>query len=443
MNPADLDYGPLAEALRQGQLTWGEVVSAYTERIALRNPILNAYVAWSAKASTDPPLPGSLRGLAVAVKDLIDCAGFPTRAGSSFFLRADPADAFAVAALRLEGAWMVGKTNTHEFAAGGTTLNPHFGPTLNPWDRNRLVGGSSGGSAAAVAARMAVAALGTDTAGSVRIPAAFTGVVGLKPTYGRISRRGVVPLSWSLDHVGPLARTVADTARVFWAMARPDPKDPTTVSRPHRPLPEPLRVGVVEPSPDLALPWDPEVASLVKTAAGWLEAAGARLVPTTLPRWKSSLAANFTIIRAESATYHRRWLRAHPDRYGVDVRTYLEAGMRVPAVDYLEAQRVRSAVVADYQRLFETVDLLVLPTVPILPPPVAEAPLVGFRLTEATAPFDLSGLPAISLPVLGPSRLPVGIQLVAPWWHEAWLFAVGERLEAARGPMPPPDGVLA
>lgn len=438
MNPIDLGIAELTTALARGELTWSDLLAAYQGRIAAKNPLLNAYVVWfdgSAELGS-----GALRGVPVAIKDIIDCAGFPTRAGSSFYLASAPGDAAAVRRLREAGAWFPGKTNTHEFAAGGTTLNPHFGPTRNPWDPARMVGGSSGGSAAAVAARMAVAALGTDTAGSVRIPAAMCGIVGLKPTYGRVSRRGVVPLSWSLDHVGPLARSVDDAEAIYRCIAGVDPEDPTTgFGQESREVPARFRIGLVDPPKGFGVPLQAEVEQATRQAAEWLSHQGHVVEPVELPLWEASLAANFTIIRAESATVHRQWFRAHPQAYGEDVRAYLEAGLRISAVDYLEAQRVRTVVVEAYRDLWTRFELLLLPTIPTLPPTIAEHPRLGAPLTQGTAPFDLSGLPALSVPVLAPSGLPVGIQLVAPWWQENWLFAAGRQLEVARGPMRWPD----
>lgn len=409
------------DAVGHGDLRIDEVFAAYYEQVLERNPTLNAFTA----IEQAPPAEGSmgpLAGTPLAVKDIFDVVGYPTTAGSAFLADIPKSDATVVAQLREAGGVIMGKTNTHEFAMGGTTINPHFGTTRNPWDTERIAGGSSGGSAVAVAADMARVGLGTDTAGSVRIPAAFCGVVGLKPTYDRLSCQGVIPVSWSLDHVGLLTKTVADMIEVFrlWEPSRPESAKLSS-----------SRVGVVLTSIDSLL--DEGVRQGMREAIAIMSSLGYQLDDTTLPLWEEGLGAAFTLSRVEGASYHHDWLNQCSDQYGSDVRLLLEAGRRFSGVDYVNSQRLRSMVMAAYQDLFERIDYLMLPTVSVEAPLIVE-PSTRFALTQLTSPFNFAGLPAISVPLIPNGRsLPIGIQFVAPWGHERQLLALAEQWELSCG----------
>lgn len=417
----------LQAAIEQGELTSAEVFGAYHERIIHNNPKLNAYTA-VAQTFTPWTAHGILEGVPLAVKDIFDVAGYATTAGSKFLHEMPDKDADVVEDMLTAGCTLMGKTNTHEFAMGGTTINPHFGATANPWDPDRIAGGSSGGSAAAVAARMALIGLGSDTAGSIRIPAALCGIVGLKPTFGRLSCAGVVPLSWSLDHIGLLARDAKDMAAAYRLWERQGERIASYGS---------ARIGVIYDAIKSTV--DKAVEQAMEEAMAMTADMGHRLVPCELPWWEEGLAAGFVISRVEGASYHEDWLQEFPEQYGDDVRILLEAGKRFSGVEYVKSLRLRTMILRAYQELFSQFDYLMLPTVSILAPMISE-PSTRSTLTQLTAPFNMAGVPAISLPLIPEaSRLPAGIQFVAPWGQEHALLAFAQQWEEVRGPMPVPE----
>ncbi len=391
----------------------------------------------------------SLRGIPIAVKDLFETANLRTTAGSLFFKDYVPsADARVVQKLKAAGAMIVGKTNTHEIALGVTTQNPHFGSCRNPWDESRIPGGSSGGSAVAVATGMALAALGTDTGGSIRIPASLCGVVGLKPTYGRVSVRGVVPLSWNLDHIGPLTSTVQDAALLLGVMAGYDPDDPWSVDR----TTEDYRLNLGEGvrgwrvglgSGEYVNGAEPEIAEAVRRAAKRLEGEGATVEEVDVSFLREAALANGTMTQADGATFHRERLSDHPDWFGEDVRMRLEAGRNTTSTDYSLARCTQAEMKRRLERLFETYDVLLLPTTPITAPPIDGGPAVAEarRLTRFTAPFNLTGVPAISMPCgFSQQGLPIGLQMVGPHWEEARLLRAAytyEKISDTAGLRPP------
>lgn len=376
-----------------------------------------------------------LYGVPIAVKDLIDVASLKTTAGSLFFKdNVAKEDAFVVQQLKKAGAIIVGKTNLHEIALGVTNNNPHFGPCRNPHDPSRISGGSSGGSAVAVATDMVVAALGTDTGGSIRIPAALCGVVGLKPTYGRVSVRGVLPLSWHLDHVGPLASCVEDAWTVLKVICRYDERDPFSLRAPIREpdferFPEGIRV--LKPVGEFISKADERILNLVGEAARVLEKLGAVVEERPLEWLKDAAAANGLITQAEAAAFHRERLREHPELFGEDVRQRLMEGASVSGTDYALARRVQTIVKHSFRELFKEYDLLILPTVPIVAPPIQGEGAVEMarRLTRFTAEFNISGLPALNLPFGRVDGLPAGVQFVTKWWREDLLVQVAHAVE--------------
>jgi len=378
--------------------------------------------------------PGPLAGVPVAVKDLIETAGIRTTAGSAVLRDYVPRrDAAVVRALRRAGAVIAGKTNTHEFAYGTTNDNPHYGPTRNPWDLALSTGGSSGGSAAAVAAGLVPLALGTDTAGSIRIPAALCGAVGLKPTTGLVSTRGVIPLSATLDCVGPIAATVAMARRALQVLTG-------------KPLPRGARVRGTKIGVPEHYAFDrvhPDIERAVRGALRALEALGCVLETVRIPELDECARIGIAITRSEAAAWHRRWYPARAAEYGADVRAKLEEGTKLRAVDYLAALDDRARVQRALRRVLQRVDVLAGPTVPVPAFPNAGAPLADtYRLTY---PWNIAFLPAVTVPCgFTSERLPAGLQLAAAPRAEGRLLALAAAYEEARGPWPlPPLPMLA
>jgi aspartyl-tRNA(Asn)/glutamyl-tRNA(Gln) amidotransferase subunit A len=438
--------------LRTGQLTATELTGAVLDRIAATEPLLHAYVivfgdeAMAAAAQADAELRtgrdrGALHGIPIAVKDIIDISGTATRCGSGAREDAAPAraDARVVTGLRDAGAVIVGKTVTHEFAGG--VLSP---PARNAWNPEHIPGGSSGGSGAAVAAGSCLAALGTDTAGSIRIPAALNGVVGLKPTTGRVSKRGVFPLSWSLDTVGPLARTADDALLVLSAIVDDGgagPAGAATASARRADL-RGVRLGI--PRPYFFDRLQDDVRTAVAAAMTVLTDIGAELIETAWQEASAAAAAGFVIVRPEMAAIHAETLRAVPERYGPVLRTRLEAFSLFPARGYLHARQARAAVRAAMADLFRThnLDALVVPTVAATATPVSQMTIaysdgeepVHAGFTRLTMPFNTTGQPSISVPCgLDAAGLPIGLQFVGAPGDDAVLCVIGQTYEEATG----------
>jgi aspartyl-tRNA(Asn)/glutamyl-tRNA(Gln) amidotransferase subunit A len=389
---------------------------------------------------------GALHGIPVSLKDLIDTRGVRTTCGSRIMAgRVPDRDATVAARLRAAGAILIGKAALHEFAYGVTTNNPHYGPTRNPWDADRIPGGSSGGSGAAVAAGLGPISIGTDTGGSIRIPAALCGVVGLKPSYGRVSRHGVFPLAWTLDHVGPLARTVEDAALVLQAIAGPDPRDPTTLGQ-HVPSftgalrrsVRGLRVGV--PVDDYHRLAAEDVGAAFESALAVLRDLGLQVDEVRFPRPLDASAAQTAVIMSEAASVHDRWLRDRPEDYGDDVRGRLMRGQFVTAPRYLAAQRVRALVFDEVTGLLRSRAALVLPTTPCTAPLTTQETMtlggasrdVRDLLTRMTRLANLTGLPAITIPCgAGANGLPIGLQIVGRPMDEETVLAIAHAYEQA------------
>ena len=385
---------------------------------------------------------GPLHGVPVAIKDILTTAGITTTAGSKILADWKPEqDATVVRKLRQAGAVIIGKTNLHEFAFGVTTENPHYGNTRNPWNPDHVPGGSSGGSGAAVAMGMGYMAIGTDTGGSIRIPATLCGVSGIKPTYGRVSRFGCLPLSWSLDHVGPLARTAEDCARALQVLAGHDPLDPTSANRP---VPnylatlndsiEGLTIGI--PGDPFWDPIDPEVEAAVRAGIDVLKGLGARIVDVEFPLADDLVAMQTTILFADAAAYHHRWMRERPQDYDSRVLAGLQQGATVPAVDYVNAQRLRAVLREKMNDVYRRVDLLAMPTTPVTAPKIGQAyetVAVGngqMQLTRALtrnmSPFNLLGVPVMTVPCgFSSDELPIGLQIAGRAFDEATVLRAG------------------
>jgi Asp-tRNA(Asn)/Glu-tRNA(Gln) amidotransferase A subunit family amidase len=423
------------------------MVSAVLERIEAVQPVLNAYVAVRPDAALAEAEEvdrrrargealGPLAGVPVAVKDNVDVAGLPTTAGSAFLGdRAAGADAEVVRRLRAAGAIVVGKTGLHELAYGVLTNNPHHGFVRNPWDPERTPGGSSGGSAAALAADACVLALGSDTGGSVRIPAALCGVSGLRPTYGAVSVRGTVALSPSLDTVGPMARSVADVAALLAAIGGYDPADPWAV--PGTPAPEPrdlggLRIGL--PSEHLFDGLEPDVERHVRAAAAVLAGLGAQVREIALPGAAAAVAHTTVLLRTEALATHRERLDAEPGRFGDDVRRRLELGREVTGSELAGALAGLRAWQHELARAFDTVDAILTPVTAGTAPRLdgIDVPAATSALTRLTYPWSGAGVPAASVPCgVDAAGLPIGVQLAAPPWHDAVVLRIAAAYQAA------------
>ncbi len=445
----------LARQLRRGESSARELVEQALRRIEEQDRHLNAFQlvlpeqALAAAEQADAELRrgidrGPLHGLPVALKDLVHLAGTPTTAGSTVLAdRVAERDAAVVNRLREAGAVIVGKTRLPEFAYAGSSTNPHYGAVRNPRAPDRDTGGSSSGSAAAVGAGMVVMAVGSDTGGSIRIPAAYCGLVGLKPTFGRVSLAGVFPLAWSLDHLGPITRTVSDAAVALAAMAGSDPEDPRTRAAP---LPDvvaaarterlPLRIAVVRAFADDRLLAEPEVLATLEPALTALRAAGAELVTLTLPELEELRVLSATIAQLEIAGLHGPLARAWWRRYGDFFRLRLLGCFAYPNWSYVVAQRLATRARDRLTALLAVhrLDLLALPTAPDTAPPLG---VWSPRSSWLTAPFNLLGWPAISVPAgTTGSGLPVGLQLVARPWREDLVVAAAAVVERAAAAAP-------
>jgi len=453
-NLNSLTISTALEALRQSKISSQDLTSAGLRQIERLNPALKAFITVierhpevdsnEVKENHFPP-PSSARsmalsGIPVAVKDLFDTTGIRTTAGSKFFADNIPeTDAFVVKKLKEAGALILGKTNTHEIALGVTGNNPHYGTACNPWDPTRIPGGSSSGSAIAVATGMALGALGTDTGGSIRIPASLCGIVGFKPTYGRVSLRGVFPLSWNLDHVGPLAKTVEDAALVLQVISVYDPIDPASIKMllgdylGH--LMDSMRgrkiaLGVGEYIENA----DPEVLDAVRAAAKVFASFGCPIQEVDVSWMREAALANKTMTQADGAAVHRERLREHPDWFGEDIRRRLEDGAKTTSTEYSLARRTQAEVRKKCEQFFELYDLLLIPTTPIPAPTIAghDAVEQAGRLTRFTAPFNLTGLPALSVPCgFTTGGLPIGLQIVSRAWADAKVLTAGHSFEQA------------
>lgn len=414
------------------------LIAACLHQIERHNPSLNAFI--TVLADAQPAGEGPLFGIPIAVKDLYDTQGVRSTSGSKFFADHIPAeDGTVVAKIKQAGAAIIGKTNTHEIALGVTNNNPHYGACRNPWDTARTPGGSSGGSAAAVASGMALAALGTDTGGSIRIPAALCGVTGLKPTYGRVSLRGILPLSWNLDHAGPLTRSVRDAALMLKVMSGYDELDPASQPSDSTDFINALRVGVHGKRIAFAVgafieEADAEVLQAVRDAARVLRSNGAVVTELNADFLREAAQANALMTQADGAAFHRERLKEHPDWFGADVRLRLETGAAFTSSEYALARRTQAEVKRRFELLFQEYDALILPTTPI-PAPLLEGENAVERarqLTRFTAPFNLSGLPALSIPCgFTRERLPIGLQIVARAWDEGTVLSVGNSYQQA------------
>jgi aspartyl-tRNA(Asn)/glutamyl-tRNA(Gln) amidotransferase subunit A len=437
----------VADLIRTRQISPVELIERTLERIARRDPALNAYQlvlaerARAAAAQAEREIAagdyrGPLHGVPIAVKDLLDLAGTPTTAGSKILAdRVADTDSTAVVRLEQAGAVIVGKTRLSEFAYSPGSNNAHYGSTRNPWSADHDTGGSSSGSTAAVAAGLAYAALGSDTGGSIRIPASVCGVVGLKPTYGRISLAGAVPLAWSLDHLGPLTRSVDDAALLLEALAGPDPRDRRTTGAPPFSAVDldgdisGLRVGVLGDDGSGAPLGSDEALAAWRDGLAALERAGAELLPVDLPDLEALRWLNGAVLAIEASALHLSWLRARIDDYGEFPRQRLLAAFVYAPGAFVRAQQARAALRERCDALFQRIDLLCTPS-----QPGAATPLGSPAYTTFTGPFNILGWPAISVPVgLTSTGLPLGLQLAGRPWDDATVLRAARVVEVGIG----------
>jgi len=474
------DVAALAEKIRSLQISPVEITEAYLNRIEQTDAQLRAYITVTAeraraaaKAAENEIAAGRwqgpFHGIPIALKDLCYTKGILTTGGSKIFAEFVPEfDCTVWARLEKAGAVLLGKLNLHEFAGGATNTNPHFGTCRNPYNLERVPGGSSGGSAAAIVARSSAATIGSDTGGSIRIPAAFCGCVGMKQTWSRVSRYGVMPLADSLDHAGPITRSVRDAALMLQVIAGHDPNDPTSsrepvpdFSRAVRSSLKGTRIGVIK---QLLAGLSGEVASSFEAASAQLRDLGAVVDEVSIPSIDQAPALTTTIMFGEAAEFHEKWLRTRPQNYGLDVRRTLEAGMLAPAMYYVRAQRARAMVLAETLAALANRIALIAPTAAIPAPRIATISpegamsrradaLAGGRALSTseeqvnmvtavlrfTAPFNITGQPALALPIgLSSDGLPLSMQVIGRPFDEVSVFQVAAAYEDARGPLPSP-----
>lgn len=445
----------LAPKLEKQELSPVELTNMMLDRIEVVDEQINSYITvmkeealaqakQAEREISEGHYRGRLHGVPIALKDLLNTKGVRTTAGSQVLAENIPSDdATVVTKLREAGAIILGKLNMHEFAFGVTNKNDYFGNAKNPWDVERSPGGSSGGSGAAVAAGLAYAALGSDTGGSIRTPSALNGIYGLKPTFGRVSKYRAIPLAWSLDHIGPMTRSVEDLAIVLQAIAGFDQYDPTTVNKA---VPDyESSLGTTISGMKIGVPTnyffdfvEDDVASSVKAAIRQLEKLGANLVEVTIPELEMSEYSELVTIQSEAAAYHHETLLEKSHLYGNDVRTTLQAGELVTAVQYVKAQQARRMIQEAISRTFEQVDAIAAPSVSMVAPKwkesfkiiQGESKAVTAEFVRFAAPANLTGVPSLSVPTgFSSDGLPIGMQLMGRPFEEATLLTIASAYE--------------
>jgi aspartyl-tRNA(Asn)/glutamyl-tRNA(Gln) amidotransferase subunit A len=454
------DVAELADKFRSHELSPVDVTGAYLARIEQTEARLHAYITITAELARSSAREaeaeimagrwrGPFHGVPLALKDLCNTKGILTTSASRVLADHVPDhNATVWSRLAAQGAVLLGKLNMHEFACGGTAATA-WGTTLNPYDPERIPGGSSSGSAAAIVARSAAATIGSDTGGSIRIPAAFCGCVGLKQTWSRVSRYGVLPLADSLDHAGPITRSVRDAALMLGTIAGFDPKDPTSSREPVPNYSQSLtgeikgtRVGVVR---ELRAGVSTEVADGFDAAVKQLAALGAEIEEVSIPSIDAVPMMVLHIIWGEALEYHEQWIHTRTEHYGKGVRRMLEMAMTMPVTAYIRAQRARSVVLAEAMGALQRVDVLAAPVCGVTPAKSAEARGSGAaaglaQMIRHTAPFNATGQPAIAVPIgLAAAKAPLSFQIIGRPFDEFGILRVADAYERARGPLPPPN----
>jgi aspartyl-tRNA(Asn)/glutamyl-tRNA(Gln) amidotransferase subunit A len=451
---ASKSIGELSPLIREKQISPVEVTEAILDRVEKYNPQVNAYIKVNADQAMESAKQaeldimkgryrGALHGIPMALKDIFYVKGEVATMGSKIHkdFVADY-DATVVSKLKEAGVVFTGTLNMHEYAWGGTNNNPHFGPCRNPWNLETIPGGSSGGSGAAVAADMTIASLGTDTGGSIRIPASFCGIVGLKPTHGRVSKYGVFPLSWSLDHIGPMTKTVTDAAIIMEVIAGYDKNDPTTIDIPTASytdyLSEDIKGLVIGINEEYYFKdVDRGVEKWVRDGIETLKAMGVEVKTVSIPSIKHSYFSEMMTILGEASAIHHNNLKKRSQDFGEDVRLSLELGEIPSAVDYVQAQQMRRNLIHDFDQVFKSIDLLIAPTIPFTAPIIGQATTmindqktsVFDNLIRFQSPSNLTGLPSLTLPCGLSKGMPVGMQLIGKAFREEILLKVAYAFE--------------
>ena len=452
-----MSAGDLSKLVQNKEISPVEIIEAHLTRIDATEPVLNSFITLLADEARGAALQaekdiqagrykGPLHGIPVALKDLYNTGGVRTTSGSRIFDNFIPTEDCTVAAkFQQAGAILVGKLNMHPFAYGPTGENLDYGHMHNPWNPDMVTGGSSGGSGSAAAAGQCTITTGSDTGGSIRIPAALCGIVGLKPTYGLVSRHGLTPLSWSLDHPGPMTRTVEDAAITMNVIAGHDPKD---VASAKVDIPDytsaltgdikGLRIGLVKEY--FESPLDPQVRKAVMDAIGLLESMGAEVKEVSYPMFNQSQAISSTVLMSEATAYHRDLLEKDGHQIYEPVRQRLEAGLFISAAEYLRAQQARTIFDNQGRSLLDDVDLLAGPTEPVTAPRIMaskvmageqEVGVVG-ALTQYTRPYNINGFQAISVPCgFSDENMPIGLQLAGKPFDELTVLRAAHAYEQA------------
>jgi aspartyl-tRNA(Asn)/glutamyl-tRNA(Gln) amidotransferase subunit A len=447
-NNDELTIANLAPLIRRKKLSPVELTNFILERIRRLQPEINAYIAitheiaiaqakQAEKEIVRGCYRGALHGIPVSIKDLFYTKGIRTTAGSLILKRFIPKkNATAVDRILEAGGVLLGKTNLHEFAYGATNINPHYGDVRNPWDARRISGGSSGGSAASVVTAQAIASLGTDTGGSIRIPSAACGCVGFKPTHSRISLEGVVPLAGSLDHAGPLSRCVLDSALLYQVLAGPDAWGPragkTALSMILKSI-RGFRIGV--PKQYFFHRIQPDIHKAIQTALNVFEQLGADICEVNLKGMEETTSIAADITAGEALAYHAKWLAGNPEKYGADIRLRLEQSKSMSALTYVQAQQKRQEYMDRMERALDSIHVILAPTLPIVAPETTKSKTQGdirTALLSLTRPANLSGQPSISIPC-GFSRegLPIGMQIIGRRYDEVTALRVAYAYESS------------
>ncbi|MBP1153347.1 MULTISPECIES: amidase [unclassified Paenibacillus] len=454
-NVLKLDITAISKKIRSKEVSPKEIVAQLVNRIEAVNPVLNAFITVAAEEAfeqakqaeaeiTSGQYRGPLHGIPIGLKDLIYTKGIKTTMGSEIFKDFIPDfDATVVQKLKHAGAIIIGKLNTHEFAYGSTGDVSHFGPVRNPYDTSKMTGGSSSGSGAAVASALCFGALGTDTGGSIRIPSSACGIVGMKPTFGRVSKHGAYPLGFTLDHIGPMTRTVRDNAELLGILAGHDPEDPYSVQQAGedftRYLGEAIRGKVVGiPSTFYFDLIDDEIRSKMEEAIDLLRAMGAEIRTVEMPVLSEVSWAQLKTIQSEAYAVHEEHLGSSAEKYHPEVLERLRASAEAKGYEYVKAQDIRRRAQESFRRAFEQVDVMVAPTLPILPPDIGQreiqiqgqSELVRAALLRLTGPTNLTGLPSLSIPSgFSKTGLPIGMQFIGRPFDEATLYQFGAAFE--------------
>jgi aspartyl-tRNA(Asn)/glutamyl-tRNA(Gln) amidotransferase subunit A len=451
------DIGKVAKLIEEQKISPVELAKQLLERIEEVDPLINSFITVdkenvleqavkAEKEIENGTYRGPLHGIPIGLKDLIYTKNLKTTMGSDIYQNFVPTyNATVVGKLEEAGAIIIGKLNTHQFAYGPTGDRSFYGPVRNPYDLEKMTGGSSSGSAAAVSACLCFGSLGTDTGGSIRVPASFCGVVGMKPTYGLISKHGVYPLSWTLDHIGPLTRTVRDNALLLNALAGADPADPLSVNHESEDYTRDIGKGIEGikfglPSSFFFEDMNEEVRTVIDKTIDVLRNMGAIITPVDLPNIQKFSDAHKAILRSEAFAVHEKNLNDYPDKWDDEVKERLYTALETKGYEYAQALQTRQLAKEEFNQILEEVDVILTPTLPILPPKIEERHVniekyvgqhIRWSIIKLTAPTNLNGFPSLSIPCgFSNEGMPIGIQLIGKEFDEAILYRVGYSIEA-------------